>query len=173
MNIDLHQGEQIKQIQGYPKYYITTEGRVYSEHSHRFLKPTASKPRGGHQREYISLGRGNKKYVHRLVAEAFLPNPDNLPEVDHIDTNGLNNNVNNLRWCDRLENINNPITKERISNNTGWLMQIENIETGEKYWGYKEASEKTGFSEGCILNHTKNKVQNPRYRLTGNKKKPE
>lgn len=44
--------------------------------------------------------------VHRLVAEAFIPNPDNLPEVDHIDNNPQNNNVNNLQWVSREQNMN-------------------------------------------------------------------
>lgn len=55
--------------------------------------------------------------VHRLVAEAFIPNPDDKPQVDHIDTDPSNNNANNLRWVTSLENQQNPITINRLKNN--------------------------------------------------------
>lgn len=53
--------------------------------------------------------------VHRIVAELFIPNPDNKPCVDHIDTNKFNNNVDNLRWVTYKENQNNNLTKKHIS----------------------------------------------------------
>lgn len=69
---------------------------------------------------YLSyrLWRDNKSKaisIHRLVATAFLPNPNNLPEVDHIDTNRTNNVVSNLRWCTISENRLNPITRIKNS----------------------------------------------------------
>ena len=60
--------------------------------------------------------QGKKYFVHRLVAETFIPNPNNLPCIDHIDRNYLNNSADNLRWCTQKENMNNPLTREHNKN---------------------------------------------------------
>lgn len=62
---------------------------------------------------YYRFGGGY--FVHRAVAELFIPNPDNKPCVDHIDTNTFNNRVSNLRWVTYKENQNNPLTKQHQS----------------------------------------------------------
>ena len=53
----------------------------------------------------VCLGRNNPKYIHRLMAIAFLPNPDGLPQVDHIDGNRLNLSLENLRWVSQKQNV--------------------------------------------------------------------
>ena len=71
-----------------------------------------------YSRESVSLScNGNDKnfFVHRLVAEAFIPNPNNYPDIDHINGSPLCNSVSNLRWCNEKMNQNNPITKQRLS----------------------------------------------------------
>lgn len=173
MDFNLLPNEKIKQIEGYPHYYITTFGRVWSDYrGGHWLKPTLN-TRGNHQRYYVSLGRGHKKYIHRLVAEAFIPNPNDLPEVDHIDTDSTNNHVENLRWATREQNLQNELTQEHIKNNTGYYCEIEEIATGKLFIGYTAAAEYFHVHEETIRNHTKNKVKNPRWRLTGRRIRPD
>jgi len=59
------------------------------------------------------------KYIHRLIAEAFIPNPDNKPEINHIDGNKKNNNILNLEWCTHKENIDHAYNNNLIKINRG------------------------------------------------------
>ncbi|WP_298774960.1 NUMOD4 domain-containing protein [uncultured Empedobacter sp.] len=58
-------------------------------------------------------GKVKQFFIHRLIAIHFIPNPENKKEIDHINTNTLDNSLSNLRWATRKENVNNPISKKR------------------------------------------------------------
>lgn len=93
-------------IKGYENNYdITDTGKVFSKISGKYLSPTIDKD--GYEIVGLFLnGVQKKKKVHRLVAEAFIPNPNNYNQINHKDENPQNNNVNNLEWCDCQYNIN-------------------------------------------------------------------
>lgn len=95
-------------------YSIDKNGNVFSHISSRVLKQHANH-RGYFMVDLWKDGKCKKGIVHRLVAKTYIPNPCNLPEIDHIDTNRQNNNVNNLRWCNRKENCNNPLSLKHSS----------------------------------------------------------
>lgn len=88
--------------------------------------------------------------VHILVANAFIPNPDNLPEVNHKDENKSNNQVDNLEWCTRSYNLNHGTRKERIREKK--RMPIRCYKDGKLVKQYDAISDATqdGFNTGCI-----------------------
>ena len=95
---------ELRDIKGYEgKYMISDDGQVYSVWAKRFMKLETNWQ--GYKR--VSLFKNDKKKhfsIHRLVAEAFIPNPNNLPEVNHKDEDKGNNKVENLEWCDKQYN---------------------------------------------------------------------
>lgn len=96
--------EQFKRINGFEDYYISSWGRVYSTKVGKFLNPFLC-GRGYLKVDLHINGKRTHKKVHRLVAEAFIPNVDHKPQVNHIDGNKLNNSVTNLEWCTNQENV--------------------------------------------------------------------
>lgn len=113
-----------KWIKGYEGLYkvfrngvIVSEDRLdrFNRRVGGVMKPQKTGPK----RSYLFVplfkdGKVKRVYVHRIVAEAFIPNPQQKPCVDHIDCNTFNNSADNLRWVTHKENMNNPITRQRM-----------------------------------------------------------
>ena len=160
-----------KPITGYEGFYeISNQGRVRSldriligENGRRLIKGIILKPstnNEGYNVVNLSKNKIKKQYtVHRLVAETFIPNPDNKPEVDHKNTIKTDNRAKNLRWCTGVENMNNPITKEKIKmvykNNTKPIVQYTTYNNQPIAWwnSLVECSRFTGIPTRTITSN--------------------
>ena len=144
----------MKDIPGYEgKYAITSCGKVWSYYTNKFLSQHID--RRGYLRTALSLnGKQKLCAIHRLVAMTYIPNPNNLPEVNHKDENKLNNSINNLEWCDRKYNINYGTTIERAietqRKNSPFNKKVLCVETGIIYFSAQEAKRQTGVDNGSI-----------------------
>lgn len=117
--------EQWRAVVGYEGLYeVSSTGRVrrlagISEGKHKYpVKARELKQSRRNGYPFLALckaGKPKREYVHRLVAEAFIPNPDNLPCVNHKDETRTNNNVENLEWCTKKYNVNYGTRAQRFS----------------------------------------------------------
>lgn len=152
--------ETFKLIDGYEDYLISDKGRVWSNKSQRFLKPHLNKY-GYYVVGLISEREKKSFLVHRLVAMAFIPNPDKLPIINHKDEVKTNNCVDNLEWCTNDYNIHygTAIQKVRISKQT----KLNDPKTSKKVYQYKKndtlvyewpsisEAERNGYSKANII----------------------
>ena len=115
--------ERILPIPGFEGYYASKKGKIYSTLSkgcrdrynlEKRVPPKELKYRitkNGYARVYMRNNNYNRVdvYVHRIIGELYVPNPNNLPEINHIDSVRLHNENTNLEWVSREENINHAI----------------------------------------------------------------
>lgn len=165
METKVYLGEVWKDIKGFEgKYQVSTFGRIKSLNFLNTGKERIMRPKPDGKKKYLMIGlskMGKAFYflIHRLVAEAFIPNPNNLPEVNHKDENSQNNHVSNLEWCDRKYNLtygtarkrsslhqtNNPVTSKPVAQMT---------ELGEvltTFPSVREAARQTNIPDSNII----------------------
>ena len=100
----------------YENIEVSNFGRIIEKIGDYFFEKVITTTPKGYCKVTIGKNENRKnEFVHRLVAQTWIPNPDNKPEVDHIDGEKNHNWVTNLKWSDRPENMNNPITKSKLS----------------------------------------------------------
>ena len=142
-------------------YKISNKGKLYSVERKnsrgrkcggRTLKP--SRDKNGYIR--VTLCENSKlknKFIHRLVAEAFVHNPNGYSEINHRDENKKNNCVENLEWCTRKYNMNHGTRTERFARSKSKKVKAVNVETGEviTFNSVKEARNKGYYniSQAC------------------------
>ena len=104
---------ELKQIKGFTKYFVGSDGYMYKDcGGTRGLKRLKGMTNSSGYKQIVMVENGHKEryLIHRLVATYFIPNPDNKPYVDHINTIIQDNRVENLRWATPKENSNNPLS---------------------------------------------------------------
>lgn len=148
---------QVRDIAGYEGLYVVSDdGEVYSlphmvcNGNGYYMKKGKKLSQGKRAKFYpcVALfkdGELRTFSVHRLVAEAFIPNPDNLPEVNHKDENPENNHVDNLEWCSRQYNIEYSKAK-RVAQYTKDGVKIA------EYRSIRIAADQTGIGRTAINN---------------------
>lgn len=128
-------------------YAVTSCGKVWSYKRKIFLKVW---DRGN---GYLSVNlykNGVEKHflIHRLVAEAYLPNPEGLPQVNHIDEDKTHNYINNLEWCDSQYNNNYGTRCERMSKTLGKMIYC--VELGRTFDSACQAARELGLNNSHI-----------------------
>ena len=140
-----------KEIQGYEgEYEVSSHGRVRNLRTGRILGGGY----GNHGYKQIKL-KGKKYLIHRLVALAFIPNPDNLPYINHIDERKDNNDISNLEWCTASQNQRHSAHQKSCKINQLTL-------DGElvKVWeSSHQINRETGYNQSYIIQCCKRKIR--------------
>ena len=118
------------EIKDYPNYLLFRNGAILSKTRKKFLKPSPNIIE-----EYLKVnlcknGHPRTFHIHRLLATHFIPNPKQLPCVDHIDRNKINNNLENLRWASKAQNSHNRGINSR---NTSGYQHIKMRQPSKSY----------------------------------------
>ena len=140
-----------KDIKSYEGLYqVSNKGNIYSIRKNKLFKLNTNK--FGYYCVSLYKNSTTKTYtIHRLVAETFIPNPNNKPEVDHINTIKTDNRVENLRWCNHKENMNNTTSHKHYNKRA-----VKCTTTNKVFNSIKEASRYYNLADSSIIRACKN-----------------
>jgi len=162
--------DSMSDIPGYPNHLINRSGDVYSINNKRLLRICRDKP--GYAIVSLTIGdRSISRRVHRLLAITYLPNPNNLPQINHIDGNKRNNSLHNLEWSTSEHNINHAFDKRL--NSKAVRCSLLDITTNKYtcYRSFEKLSKIIGVRSSVIRPYVKNSEKYPimnRYVITIN-----
>ena len=141
-----------KDIEGYEELYqVSNFGRVKRVTTGRILK--GGKNTSGYIQIYLyKQGIRDVNRIHRIVAQSFIPNPENKPEINHIDEDKTNNRVDNLEWVTKKENTNHGTRNKRVSKALSIPIIATNLKTGEltEFYGTNECARQLGLHQQHI-----------------------
>lgn len=158
-----------RNIEGYPNYMVSNLGRVkslnYNRTGEEKIMKGSKNNRGYLYVQLYKEGKQKNYLIHRLVASAFIPNPDNLSEINHINEDKTNNQFTNLEWCNRIYNLNYGTHNERMAKSKSIpILQFSKTDEFIKKWdSVSEASRVLGINQGDISSCLKGK-----YKSAGN-----
>lgn len=137
-----------KQIEGFPRYKISDRGDVVDTEKNRKLSKWTTN--AGY--EYVQLtkdGNHYTKYVHRLLAEAFIPNPNGYDTVDHLNGNNQDNSLSNLQWLSTIDNV-LKAHADKGHNVNRWFSAFKDGEFVGRWTNQHEAARELGVKQGLI-----------------------
>ena len=141
---------QLKQLKNFSNYFVNPSGDMYSRLSGKLRLIHPSTTYDGYLHHVITDDQGKRRLyrVNRAVATAFIPNPNNLSDVHHIDEDKTNNNADNLMWVSHLQNMQSGTQIQRKSK----PVVLTNIKTGEKLY-FKSGMEarRLGYQVNHVL----------------------
>ena len=155
--------EEFRKIEGYDNYSVSNLGNVRNDKTGRILK---SNPNSDGYLQVYLCKEGKKKIhsIHRLIGNAFIPNPDNLSDIDHINQVKTDNRIENLRWISSANNLRNRKKWEGTTSkfqgvswhkhNNKWTAQIK-LNGRKKHLGYFETEEEA-YSVWCAFVYENN-----------------
>ena len=176
-----YEANELGQIKSLKHTFVTKNGQRYTKRE-KILKPTSNKQ--GYLKVNVCInGKRYTRFVHQLVALAFLDNPENKPQIDHKNVNTQDNRVENLHWVTAKENSNMPLhrsnitgdkngffgkkhsketrqkvaesNKRRSGANSNRSQPVINLDTGKTFVSFTEASRSLGLSDKAVYRAVK------------------